>query len=395
MIDQPEIRLHASQWSVRDDVIQKDYALGWLLDGIANNPALASWVFKGGTCLRKCYYETYRFSEDLDFTIVDGGPESPAQLVDIFREIGAYVYDACGLTINVDQNSFRRTRNKRHHETTTGAIEFSTPLLRGSAPKIKIDLTSDEVVVLPTEFRDVYAPYSDSPQPATQIRSYSLVELMAEKTRALQQRCRPRDLYDVIHTYRHRDLLGRASDVHRSLAEKCAHVGIEVPTLDSIQHDRNIDQLKREWQQMLEHQLPKLPPFDQFWRELETMFEWLDGQIVLPALEPVATTDGDDEIIPHRLPPRQPISWRVKAPLDLIRFAGANRLKLVVDYHAANGQSGPRLVEPYSLRLTRQGEAILYVVNESGELRSYRVDRIQNAHVTDQPFTPRYLVEFS
>lgn len=27
-----------------------------------------SWVFKGGTCLKKCYFETYRFSEDLDFT---------------------------------------------------------------------------------------------------------------------------------------------------------------------------------------------------------------------------------------------------------------------------------------------------------------------------------------
>ena len=38
-----------------------------------------TWIFKGGTCLRKCYYETYRFSEDLDFTVVDGGPEEPGR----------------------------------------------------------------------------------------------------------------------------------------------------------------------------------------------------------------------------------------------------------------------------------------------------------------------------
>lgn len=31
-------------------------------------------MFKGGTCLKKCYIETYRFSEDLDFTVLPGGP---------------------------------------------------------------------------------------------------------------------------------------------------------------------------------------------------------------------------------------------------------------------------------------------------------------------------------
>jgi predicted nucleotidyltransferase component of viral defense system len=30
-----------------------------------------SWVFKGGACLKKCYFETYRFSEDLDFSLRD------------------------------------------------------------------------------------------------------------------------------------------------------------------------------------------------------------------------------------------------------------------------------------------------------------------------------------
>jgi predicted nucleotidyltransferase component of viral defense system len=44
-------------------------------------------VFKGGTCLRKCYYETFRFSEDLDFTIIDGGPEEPGDLMKVFGAI--------------------------------------------------------------------------------------------------------------------------------------------------------------------------------------------------------------------------------------------------------------------------------------------------------------------
>jgi predicted nucleotidyltransferase component of viral defense system len=75
MIPAREILDLRTEWSLDVGVIEKDYVLGWLLAGIANDPDLSkTWVFKGGTCLRKCYYETYRFSEDLDFTVVGGRP---------------------------------------------------------------------------------------------------------------------------------------------------------------------------------------------------------------------------------------------------------------------------------------------------------------------------------
>ena len=49
--------------------MELDYALGWALRGIAGLPYLAGvWSSMGGTCLRKCYFPDYRFSEDLDFT---------------------------------------------------------------------------------------------------------------------------------------------------------------------------------------------------------------------------------------------------------------------------------------------------------------------------------------
>jgi predicted nucleotidyltransferase component of viral defense system len=51
-------------------IVEKDYVLGWILAGINAHDELGeNWVFKGGTCLKKCYFETYRFSEDLDFTL--------------------------------------------------------------------------------------------------------------------------------------------------------------------------------------------------------------------------------------------------------------------------------------------------------------------------------------
>ncbi len=50
-------------------VIEKDYALSYLLAGIAEvSPLAETLVFIGGTCLRKACFPGYRFSEDLDYT---------------------------------------------------------------------------------------------------------------------------------------------------------------------------------------------------------------------------------------------------------------------------------------------------------------------------------------
>jgi predicted nucleotidyltransferase component of viral defense system len=110
-------------WSLDLGVIEKDYVLGWLLAGIPRHSALSeTWIFKGGTCLRKCYYETFRFSEDLDFTIVAGGPEEPDRLTEIFGEIAGWLRDESGIEIRLDEKSFRRRRNQRGQSTTQGRI---------------------------------------------------------------------------------------------------------------------------------------------------------------------------------------------------------------------------------------------------------------------------------
>lgn len=72
VINKSEILELATQSSLSPSVIEKDYVLGWILAGIHEHSELReNWVFKGGTCLKKCYFETYRFSEDLDFTLRD------------------------------------------------------------------------------------------------------------------------------------------------------------------------------------------------------------------------------------------------------------------------------------------------------------------------------------
>ncbi len=54
------------------------------------------------------------------------------------------------------------------------------------------------------------------------------------------------------------------------------------------------------------------------------------------------------------------------------------------------------MIEPYSLRRTRDGNYLLYGVKaDTGGDRSYRVDRIAGATVTQRSFSARYLVELT
>jgi predicted nucleotidyltransferase component of viral defense system len=53
------------------DVIEKDYAQSYVLAGLMSQPVLKeTLVFKGGTALKKMFFGSYRFSEDLDFSVI-------------------------------------------------------------------------------------------------------------------------------------------------------------------------------------------------------------------------------------------------------------------------------------------------------------------------------------
>jgi predicted nucleotidyltransferase component of viral defense system len=70
MITQREVSQHAYRTQMSDRVIEKDYVLTWLLTGIADSPLADHLAFKGGTAIKKIYFPEYRYSEDLDFTVV-------------------------------------------------------------------------------------------------------------------------------------------------------------------------------------------------------------------------------------------------------------------------------------------------------------------------------------
>ena len=146
---------------------------------------------------------------------------------------------------------------------------------------------------------------------------------------------------------------------------------------------------------MLAHQLPVCPPFDEFWKELPAVFDWLNTDLVLPTLP--AIQFGRERLdTSWRLPPMV-TAWGVGASsLETIRFAAANRLCVRLDYTKEDGERSSPTIEPYSVRRTRAGDLLLFGVKaDTGESRSYRVDRIRTASVTRQAFTLRFAIEIT
>jgi len=59
---------------IREDVLERDYCLAWLLCAFVQSDLQPVLAFKGGTALKRCYFADYRFSEDLDFTLAKRSP---------------------------------------------------------------------------------------------------------------------------------------------------------------------------------------------------------------------------------------------------------------------------------------------------------------------------------
>lgn len=395
LIDRREILQFAEQTSLNPHVIEKDYVLGWMLAGIYAHDELAeSWIFKGGTCLKKCFFETYRFSEDLDFTLRDEAHLNEAFLKRVFAEVGAWIYDETGIEIPADQQEFEIFQNPRGKISCQGKISYKGPVSpTRPLPRIKLDLTADERIVLLPATAEIFHPYTDAPEGGIEVLAYDYVEAFAEKFRALSERTRPRDLYDVVNLYRNSDARPEQQQFVAVLREKCDFKGIALPQLADIQQHRG--EVEAGWAHMLDHQLPALLPVASFWDSLPEIFNWLHGQVAAPVLPAMPLMGASAEVVRERII-ALPAGSRGQSFIEAIRFAAANRLLVNIDYRDKQGKRSTRAIEAYSLRRSRAGDVLLMAVRaDSGEARSYRLDSILGVSSTQTSFSPRYPIELT
>lgn len=411
MIRKADILERASEWGLTPGVVEKDYVLGWLLAGISTHPGTRElWIFKGGTCLKKCILETYRFSEDLDFTLLPASEYSEAGIARILREITTRVTEWSGIQLPEHEISVLPRRDRRGRDTFEGRVGYVGPMaLSGSLPKIRLDLTMHEAVIQAPARRAVFHPYPDELPTDARVSAYTFAELLAEKTRALCERARPRDLYDVIRLADVELSSGERAELRAVLRAKFLAKDIAVPSVDElVRLVSAAEEMRSEWENMLQHQLPALPPLDDHIARLPAAIGWLEEPAVShsgPA--PVSRTEGalrpaidlrpiaggaSDALVAER----GIRLWGVGIPIEAIRFAGSNRLLVEFSYGGHR-----RVVEPYSLRRPRTGNLLLYGFERerdgahTDDIRAYKVGGISNVQIIRRSFTPRYTIELT
>jgi predicted nucleotidyltransferase component of viral defense system len=179
LIDRRELLAQSRARNLPLQMIEKDYVLGWVLFGTSQATDL---VFKGGTALAKVYFpETWRLSEDLDFVTISGSLDTVGEMVE---EALGRAAAASGLELTV----VSQHANPGYVQLK---VRYAGPLGRNW---LKVDVTPESPVAA-VQALPLSQIYSDYPQ--FRVPTESLEEIMAEKLRALVERKKVRDYYDV------------------------------------------------------------------------------------------------------------------------------------------------------------------------------------------------------
>lgn len=261
------IRTVIRQEKVQQYIVEKDYALSYLLAAITATEGLAeNLVLKGGTALKKVYFADYRFSEDLDYSTRALGPIPQC---DTLMKI---VVDRMGKMLN-ERGPFQVEleplilRNPHPGDQKAYLVRVQFPGQRQPLCRLKVEITVDEPILMPVEVRPLLHRYPEILE--AHIPVYSLAEIAAEKMRALlQSKARLnergwgasrvcRDYYDLWNLLRVPNLT--SPDWIRLLAQKCAlrEVSFETP-LDFISEEL-LGVARSEWPQQLLPFVPDAP----------------------------------------------------------------------------------------------------------------------------------------
>ena len=254
------------------EILERDYLLSWVLAGIGQVPVLRdTLVCKGGTALKKCYFGDYRFSEDLDFSSLEGIPVGEA--------MECAVGEVCDAAVRlldeyapVEITCERYTEQEPHPGGQEAfIIRARLPWQKHPQTRVMIETTVDERILTPVEKRRVIHEYGEPLEAEVQV--YSLEEIVAEKLRAILQqadmlerrgwiRSRARDYYDlwrVLGAYKDRMHL---TGFNSLLREKCAVRGVSFEDPEDFFHERMLAYVEGTWEQWLGPLVPGLPSFE-------------------------------------------------------------------------------------------------------------------------------------
>jgi predicted nucleotidyltransferase component of viral defense system len=282
MILQSEIRKIAEKEGVPTDTIDKSWVLGHFLAELFRlDWAQQYLVFKGGTCLKKCYFKDYRFSEDLDFTLIDSKIIITKNLLQsVFDSITSNV----GILFSPIKINLLKSNNQAvGYETRVGfwganhkRNQPPTPFNKWTT-SIKIEIIFYEKLVDAPECRSIYHNFTDNLSLAgVKIPCYSISEIIAEKFRALLQRSysAPRDYYDLWKMLQLKEEIDW-NKIVRIFKQKMEYKGILWNGYEEFFHPTRINSMKLAWKNSLKNHLNdnELPDIETVLSELKLTCE--------------------------------------------------------------------------------------------------------------------------
>ncbi|MEK6927042.1 MAG: nucleotidyl transferase AbiEii/AbiGii toxin family protein [Nanoarchaeota archaeon] len=199
-------------------LIEKDYHLTNILHKISERK-IENLVFKGGTCLNKCYLGFYRLSEDLDFVfnqdVKKFAKPQIRRILDNLRRIIFELLSQCGLEVNKELGKGWKMLTSVKEPKIIGLeiVSRYTSLLDESMQNIKIEISFRNKLVDSTQDRPIYHEFIDALgkpilKEDVKIESIDLRENFAEKFRALVTRknIAIRDIFDIYFILREKVL---------------------------------------------------------------------------------------------------------------------------------------------------------------------------------------------
>lgn len=244
-------------------IIEKDYFITLLLEGIVSVPALKqNLIFKGGTALRKIYFKNYRFSEDLDFTLKNSMKEN--EINALFEDAFAFLKKEYNVDFLV--KSF-------YSKKWFSDIKIQFVGLNGQKNTITVDLMADETIEDTAKEKNILNPYYKK---SFSVPVYSLDEILAEKLRSFLQRTRVRDYFDAWFI-----LTKAKSKIDKKKLKKIFWKKVEYKKFffsgkTELLDSAKIEQARAYYERQLGNQLEKLPPFDRLVEELRNAIKDLD-----------------------------------------------------------------------------------------------------------------------
>jgi len=261
-------------------IVDLDYVLGAFLSQWYRDDVATQLRFKGGTCLRKCYFPDYRFSEDLDFTAEEEIRQ--AELEALLERTAQRIQDTLGLNLNAQPRKMRTVHDQHGGSTIEVRLYYRGPLRRTGAPRaiqLHITTASSEYLSPSTNFREIFHPFGDQAMiVGVNVPCYSLEEILSEKLRALTGQRRfaiSRDIFDVHQLITRGGV--RVEEMHDLIAHKFAAKDIAFTGIQLNQVEAREDEFKRDWERGLQYLLPPTEEtsFKDAWLTVMDAISWI------------------------------------------------------------------------------------------------------------------------